>query len=276
MAARMAAVLCLWAGPAAAERGGTFDVFPLGFADAETSLEAARAVVGDSGVVILDRRHHRLLVRADAEKHEQLRRLLAQLNVTPPNVYIEVEYDDAYSAHERGASLGVDGEIVVENGDVSARVDLQPSVVHRTERGSSLTRQSLLVASGREASLRVGERVPWIRWINRWGLRHGLYESEIVWQDVGAFLVVQATVIGEGPMIRIRLVPELSGRVDGNPHRIRYTQAATEVTVADGQTVSLGGLANRDEFFSRFLVGYDRSGGHRTLDIRLTPRLSSP
>ena len=266
-----------WAGasPLGAEPQA-FEMHPIGFAEPETALALAREIVGEDGFVALDRRHARLLVRTEAARHVQLRSLLARLDVPPRNVRIEVEFDQAFEDHARHADLGIEGGVVVTGRDASGRVTLRPSVGDRRTRGRDRTRQSLLVASGREATLRVGERVPYLQWIHRWGIRHGVLEGEIRWQDVGAFLAVEATVIGEGPLVRIRLTPTLSGRVEGRPHEVRYAEAATEVTVSDGQTLSIGGLARDHDFYERFLVGFDRSGGTRRLDIRLTPHISTP
>jgi hypothetical protein len=51
---------------------------------------------------------------------------------------------------------------------------------------------------------------------------------------------------------------------------------ATEVTVSDGVPFTLGGLAEKNEFYSRFLIGLDRSGARKNLDIELTARIIDP
>jgi hypothetical protein len=68
----------------------------------------------------------------------------------------------------------------------------------------------------------------------------------------------------------------LSGLSDDGGRSIRYTRAATEVTVRDGQTFELGGLGGRNDFLSKFLVGVDRRGNTRSLKITATPHIISP
>lgn len=266
--ALLAALLCARA--AEPEEGRFFRVHPLGFVEVEMAEAAAKAIVGPGGSVIPDRRNQRLLVRATEQEHQRLAEALAAINRPPVNVRIDVDFDEAGDARQRG--VGVVTEGVYRSGQ-GGRVAIGVDLTDRSTQFSGRARQTLVVASGREATLRVGERVPWLEWIETWGRNAGVFESRVRWQDVGAFLVVQPTVIGNGPDIRIRLIPELSGRVEGQPHRIRFAAAATEVIARAGETVSLAGLAQSNEFYSRFLVGFDNAGGRRSLNITLTPSL---
>ena len=84
---------------------------------------------------------------------------------------------------------------------------------------------------------------------------------------------MEPLVIGDGPTIRVRLTPELRGLVNGNPYRTKFTTVATEVVVSDGVPFGLGGLKENKDFYSRFLVGVDRSGNRQTLDIELTAHI---
>lgn len=264
----LATLLCARA--AASEEERFFRVHPLGFVEIETAEAAAQAIVGPGGSVIPDRRNQRLLVRATEPEHRRLAEALAAINRPPVNVRIDVDFDEAGDAQQRGIGITTEG---VFHSNQGGSVAIGVNVADRSTRFSGRARQTLVVASGREATLRVGERVPWLEWIETWGRNAGVFESRVHWQDVGAFLVVQPTVIGTGPDIRIRLIPELSGRVEGQPHRIRFAAAATEVIARDGETVSLAGLAQANEFYSRFLVGFDSTGGRRSLNISLTPSL---
>lgn len=261
--------------PAAAQR--TFEVYALGQSDPSSAQAAIQELLGEGERVIADPRNARLLVLADPQTHARIGMLMRTLNVAARNVRIEVEFDDRSSSREVGAGLTGGGRIVIPSGgkpESDFRVGLHAR--HQEDQSASRTVQTLLVASGREAVLRVGERIPHTEWFMDYGRRHGFLRGEIVWQDVGSHLVVLPVVIGDGPDIRIRLVPELSGRMNGEPFRLRYASAATDVIVRSGQTVSIGGLSQHQDFYSRFLFGSGRSGVTRALDIRLTPTLSGP
>ncbi len=266
----MIPVILLAAGMAVA--GGTNRVFKthaLGFTDAATAEPIARGIVSPGGSVVLDAKNNRLLVFATADEHEKLAAMASELSAPPKVVRIEVRHSGGGRQAESGASLGLSG------GAPGGGIRLRPTLTHSTTDVRDNTVQTLTVASGRSATLHVGEDVPYAGWLVTQALDWGLVQQVVQWQRVGAFLAVEPTVIGEGPqaLIRVRLTPELSGTVDGNPYRIRYQRAATEVVVAPGQTLQVGGAAQSREFYSRFLIGTARGGAHHAVTIELTPTI---
>ena len=250
-------------------------IYPLGFADAPSTLDLMQKVVGPTGTVSLDEVNHRLVVMASDETHAQLAALLGKLNVAPKNVRIEVRFNDESTRRSSGAGVSAVGGIVLGSGGTRTTLAVLPRLENTTTVISSDVTQTLLVMSGREAVLRVGESVPYAEWLVNYGFQWGYLQERIAWRDVGASLVVEPTVIGNGPMIQVRLTPELSGLVDGNPYHVRISRVATEVTVQDGQTFQIGGLNKDEDFYSHFLVGFDRGGNQQTLNISLTPRIVS-
>lgn len=271
-----AAFALILAGTAYADR--ILTVYPVGQTDPELAAEVLRALLGPEDQLIVDARGGRLIVRAGPETHAQVAEVIRQLDVPPVNVRIDVEFSEAGRVDEASLGAGVRGGVrwPASGGDPSGSVRVQVSGGMRSDTRDGRTVQSLLVASGREATLRVGESVPQVDWFMEYGRHCGALVGQVSWQEVGSFLVVQPTVIGSGPDIRIRIIPELSGRADGQARRVRFASAATEVTVRAGQTVSLGGLQRDESFYSRFLLGFARGGETRSLDIRLTPTLLTP
>ena len=71
------------------------------------------------------------------------------------------------------------------------------------------------------------------------------------------------------------LAGSLTGTVNGSPYETRFATVSTEVTVSDGQTVTIGTDAKDSDFYSRFLIGATLSGGTRRLNITLTPHIFS-
>jgi hypothetical protein len=53
----------------------------------------------------------------------------------------------------------------------------------------------------------------------------------------------------------------------------KVVNVATEVMALNGVPFSLGGLNEHRDFYSRFLVGVDKTGAKRTLDIVLTAQI---
>lgn len=279
MNTRFLALLMVAAFTLAAVAGETvkqsdFKTYSIGFADGDSAVEMVQAVVGDQGKVILDRAGGRLLVLAPAVKHAEVQRVVDALNVPPKNIRIEVEFRDA--ASHAGLEAGVQGGGLVVTGPGGTRTmgAAGVRVEQWSDRTTSNTRQQLLVMSGGQASIFVGKAVPYVDWLVDYGYRCGyVQQQQVRWERVGAALVVQPVVLGDGPTIRVRLTPELSGPADGRTQRIRYANVATEVTVTDGVPFSLGGLTEHRDFYSRFLIGTDQSGRQRALDIVLTARV---
>lgn len=247
-----------------------FRTYNIGVADGSNAAEVVRSVLGEGAKVFFDPATRQLMVLASSNQHEAAAGIVRKLNVPPRNVRIEVSFRGNGADRRRGASVAGRGAVVTRNGNGRSTLHLQPQVEDSLSTTSSSTRQQLLVSSGRQASIFVGENVPYMDWLVEYGRRYRYLEEHLVWQRVGAYLAIEPTVIGDGPLIRVRLTPELSGLVNNNPYRTRFANVATEVTVSDGVPFTLGGLASQNDFYSRFLVGTDQSGARQTLDIELT------
>jgi len=70
--------------------------------------------------------------------------------------------------------------------------------------------------------------------------RHRYIERRIVFNDVGTSLRVNAASLPDG-QIKLRLTPRISYFSVERPGAIDFTEAATELIVPNGQSVSLGG-----------------------------------
>jgi len=248
-------------------------VYPVLFGD-PTALEIiSKAIVEDEGHVVLDASGKRLIIATTPSRHAKLNEVIGQYDISTDNVRIDVQFKRAARQKDSGFSVKGGGGVVIGPNGTSGTITIQPEVHHTTVESSGNTVQSLLVASGREASLRVGESVPYLDWITNYGWNGGFTETQIQWQEVGSFLIVQPVILSDGSTINIKLTPELRGLVGGNPYRATFSALTTEVMIRDGETMSIGGTMNDQEFYSKFLVGIDRSGLTESLDILLSPRI---
>lgn len=267
----------LFAGLSAkADEPRRFKVHPLGFGEPDSTEQAVRVLVSEGGNVVLDRQNGRFLIFATPAEHDRIDDLLAQLNVPPKNVRIEVRIEDVAHGEQRALGARASGGMVVGAKGAKGGLVFKPNVQHRTTDTQSATVQTVTVASGREGAITVGRRVPYLDWLMQYGRRHGIIRGEVQWQEVGSVLLAQATVVGDGPWIAVRLTPTLSGLVDGNPYQLRFIAATTEVTAADGQPFSLGGTAQTREFLDRYLIGFDREGRERAVSLTLTAHIVGP
>lgn len=263
----LAGVVC------AQEEVRSFEVYSVFDTDPDAALEVVQGAVGANSNVVLDRKNLRLLVMGTEAEHEMIKGMMEKISMPPVNVRIEVRFREQGRQTEEEISAKVKGSI---GGGKPATIEIQPRVVNQLSTTSSDTAQILLVASGREGRLQIGESVPYLDWFSNYGRRWGYFDTEIKWRDVGSYLVVRPRVIGDGPRIHVTLTPELSGLVDGNPYRVEFKRAATELTTRSGETVRIGGAGKNEDFYDRFLVGYRKKTGRNKLDIELTPYLQRP
>lgn len=213
-----------------------------------------------------------LVVRGTDEQHEIVRQMLRDLDAPPKNIQINVDFETSGDSRNREFGVRLEGPLVIRNGDVHGSLAGRFSNQSTTTREN--TTQMLVSSDGRSASLRVGESVPYVSWLTEYGYRHGyVRDVQVEWRDVGSFLAMEPTIIAPG-IIRVRLTPELSGRLkDGTRETIQFTHLATEVVVGDGQTISIGGFSKDEDFSSKFLVGRGARGESSVTGITLTPRI---
>ncbi len=258
-----------------AAEGMKVEVYPLGMTDFEVAAKVAGGIVSSEGKLVADKEGNRLIVYETPKRHEALRRALSELKTPIHNVRIRVSFQDHASRESTGFGAegrGAVGPVVIQTGPRRSGGGLAMQMNQAQIMDSSYVEQELLVMSGGKARLVVGSEVPYADWFWEIGLRWGLWNGNVRWREVGAQMVVEPYVMDD--RIRIRLTPEFSYVIDGRHLTTAVEKLTTEVVVADGQTVDLGGLNVSDkEFYSRFLTDGNHLGGTRALNIRLTPTI---
>ncbi len=130
-----------------------------------------------------------------------------------------------------------------------------------------------LVADGGESILTVATRVPQseIAYYYNQALGIGAVERRVGFTDVGTSLRVHAATL-PGGQIRLRLTPRISYFSAARPGAIDFTEAATELVVPGGETVSLGGSTTNLHEITRRILGYHnrQSSGETALAVTAT------
>lgn len=236
------------------------EVFPLGSARAAEVLEALPQVLTPAGKVELVEQGRAVRITDTPAGLAAARSILEALAVPAPvgpNVRIQVQFQQAESGYDRGIDVrggyqrapGItrQGDRIrvepIERGSVG--IGLQDS---RTERSSNVT-QMLLVASGREASLEVGQQIPYVDYFYDYALGLGIVQPQIRWAQIGSRLRVRPTVAGNN--IHVEVTPEISALVGGRWQTYAYESLSTTVTVANGGSVTLGGFSGADARFNQ-------------------------
>jgi type II secretory pathway component GspD/PulD (secretin) len=249
--------------------------YPYIHADAEMVKQAIRLLVDGEYKMAFNRHQQVVLISAPEILHEKIAAVLQKIDRPVKNIQVQVAFKKQAVQTDRGASVTGGGVVIDQGGNRSGAVTIRPGVHLQSEERHSLTRQLLTTRSGSEAKLQISTEVPYLDWFMEYGWRWSSTQARINWQSVGSYLVVQPTIVGEGASerIKIKLTPELSGRVDGQPYAIRYAKISTEVIARNGEAVKIGGLASGNEVYKKLLFGVDQHGRHEIMDIILTPNI---
>lgn len=142
------------------------------------------------------------------------------------------------------------------------------------ERQTTVQRSSgifTLVQDGGESVLTVATRVPQshIAFYHDYARGVGYIDRQIVFTEVGTALRVGAHVLADG-RIRLRLTPRLSYFSAERAGAIDLTEAATELIVPDGETVSLGGSTSRIHEVTRRILGYSERTASSEIHLDVT------
>ena len=253
-----------------------FETYPLRIADPDGIVEVIKAVVGEKGRVIYYKRGNELIVSTSKRGHAEVAVLLNKLHANTidariaPNIRIEVDFIENTRTIRRGVNSGFDDGVVVSRKGRKTNFKFKSSVRSQSSGGMSNVRQTIVVRSGRSARIKIGEEVPYYDWLMEFGVNGGVIEQVFEMREVGSSLVVEASLIGNGPLIDVKLIPELSGLVNGQVNRIQYRKLATEVTIRNGSTITIGGLSKNENFYKHFLAGAERGGLSSGLNVKLT------
>jgi len=248
-------------------------VYSVHSTDPAEIIELITVMTPDTNGLSIAAAGKKLVVRGTPEQHRIVKDILHDLNAPPKNVRIDVQFERSGRIIDKEAGIRPKGPIIIREGEgLSGAIEV--TLRNQSTASRENVMQMLVAASGRSASLRVGETVPYLAWLHQYGHRWGyIREIGIEWRDVGAFLSMEPVILGNG-LIRIRLIPELSGRLeDGSRETIRFTRVATEIIARDGVPVSIGGFSEHQDFYSKFLIGRSRGEKSSITDITLTPRI---
>ena len=224
-----------------------------------------------------DESSNAVIVSASPRYTEQVRRLIEELDVDPPQVLLqvmlaEISLDslDEWGVNlttsfgidnlEFGGSYGLASALVTSPGVPTLTVSasdfsMMIEAIKSQGRVQVLSNPSIMAANNEEADLLVGEtiRVP-----ERTNLSDsGNVNTTTIEQEIGVRLNVRPTINPDG-YVRMVIEPEISSLTDRTTQInedlsspiITVRRARTTVTVQDGQTIVIGGLIS-DRFERR-------------------------
>lgn len=253
-------VALAWAG--LAQAAVESKVFTLGDADPHETEAAVKAVLSPAGKTVLLVKERKLLVQDEPTQMTLAEAIINELNAPRPNVRVEITLvEDSASLDQHVEVRGRVGGRDLSIGNRPGPTGIEIGGNNQRVTTSSLSGQFLVVQSGRSASIRVVREVPFVDYFYQYALGLGYVTGvqQTRWRDVGTQMAVAPRV--RGNLIDVDLTPQITTLVDGVSGTIDCRELVTTVTVANGQSVQLGGFNRASEEFNRNFFSRGRSGG---------------
>ncbi len=247
--------------------------YPLVISDTNAVIEAINAICSDKVKIYFYQPNHELIISATSNQHEAITSLLKEINIPSPNVRVDVVFLQAGSSSDFALGTQREQAPKISRRGNTLEFEISPRIRGQTSSTMNNNSQSVVVKNGKQAGIFMGTEVPFYLWLvdfaAKWEHIHTI-EQKFAMRQVGSSMIVEPHILNRGPLISVTLIPEVSGVIDGKPHRLQFTRVATEVTVSSGQPVTIGNFGRNSEFYSKFLVGVDRNGNNQSIQVRLT------
>ncbi|MCC7131639.1 MAG: hypothetical protein IT352_03290 [Gemmatimonadales bacterium] len=226
-----------------------------------------QSVLSGSVTVVPDDLTNSLLVRSSDEDHTVIAEAVAQLDVRPLQVLIEVLIVEAQS--DKRFSLGADLFLPARgpDGSVEARVtggglgdlvvrllnlgraDIDATIRAAQSRGhlEIVSRPVLVASNNTEARLLVGSQRPFVQVSRSLPTDAPTRDQVVQYRDVGTRLIVRPTINQDG-YVSLLIQQEINAataEVQFDAPVISTREAMTQLLVRDGQTIVIGGLKDQ-------------------------------
>lgn len=224
------------------------------------------AVLGGPVEIVPDPRSNTILVLARPEDYETVSAAVAELDVRPAQVLIEVliaevrqtdnfalgnsvdvpptSEDDGVGFQLQGLSAGDVALRVLGIGSVGASTVL--SALSSTSDVTILSRPVVMAQNNKEARILVGDQRPFVQLQRSLPTDQDVRDQVVQYRNVGTELRIRPTVNRDG-YVNLSVLQEVSSataEVQFGAPVINTRESETDVLVRDGHTVVLGGLVD--------------------------------
>lgn len=239
------------------------------------SLKAAlEGVISPEGKVILVEKNNKIIVQDLSTQFEVIENIVAAFNAPQANVRIEI-LSKTFSNQSR-RNLDLQGRTTIGGVSIGNRDRNGVDVDFGNSSGinDSLSSQFLVVRSGGTAAIEVGKEIPFVDYFWSYAQRHGLLiDLKVRWEKIGSQLAIRPKVFGN--QIQVEVIPQirkLSSDFFEPEGVLSFQNLQTTVTVSDGGTIEIGGIANADREFQKHFFGFD--GRQSSENTQMTLRAS--
>lgn len=236
--------------------------FHIGDADPEEMSALFDAAKSPEGRVIIFPSRSKVTIQDTPEVMEIMEQIAREAAKPLPLIRVELTLRENQRDSRSGVELWGQSGVVIEGNRARVRpVErniLGANIQNDSRTSSSLSSQFLLLKSGRSASIKVGEDVPFVDYFWSYAYDLGiLYDTQVRWESIGTQMRVYATA--RGNLIDIEIVPEITALTGDAFAPVSFRSLATQVTLRNGESIDIGGFNKADDEFNRHFFFGTRS-----------------
>jgi len=218
-------------------------VFRISNCKAESMVPVAQLYLSPGGKIVVDERTNALIVKDYPENLAQIEAILKDTDVPTPQVVVNVKF----LGNEKSSTTGIyAGAKKTKNGWVIAA---QPNISGSDS--SISTSMKLMIMSGSDGFIKMGEQIPYTQWFYQYCLGRGYIGQAVVFKEVSTGFFVSPQVMEDH--IVVSIAPGIYYHDGKNRNMIRFVECQTTVSVKDGQTVVIG-VGNTKEESTNLLI----------------------
>jgi type II secretory pathway component GspD/PulD (secretin) len=258
------ALVCLVSASLAAEVA----VIKVNYRSAAEILPQVQNLLTPEGKASVDTRTNSLIVVDTKESLAKIQAFVVSMDQPAEQVKVRFRFQEQGVSTDRDISTS--GRVSGEYGSVAVGRDRREGVHVRAQdrvvnrRGN--TESFISVMSGSSAYLWVGKDVPYTeRWVY-FAHRYAHIVETVNFQRVETGFEVLPIVAGNN--VQIAIVPRISSLEKGG-QVVRFTEAATTLSVPKGQWVTIGGSSEQSNEVFRDILSYGSSSTNSTLSLSL-------
>jgi len=243
-------------------------VIKVNYRSAAEILPQVQNLLTPEGKASVDTRTNSLIVVDTKESLTKIQAFVSSMDQPVEQVKVRFRFQEQGVSTNRG--VGASGTVSGEHGSVTmggdrregVHVRAQDRVVNR--RGN--TESFISVMSGSSAYLWVGKEVPFTeRWVY-YTHHYAHVVTTVNFERIETGFEVLPIVAGN--TVQIQIIPRISSLERGG-QIVRFTEAATTLSVPKGQWVTFGGSSEQSNEVIRDILSYGSSSTNSTLSLSL-------
>jgi type II secretory pathway component GspD/PulD (secretin) len=258
------ALACLVSASLAAE----VVIIKVNYRSATDILPLVQNLLSPEGKASVDTRTNSLIVVDTKESLAKIQAFVVSMDTPAEQVKVRFRFQEQGVSTDRDISAS--GRVSGEHGSVAIGRDRREGVHVRARdrvvnrRGN--TESFISVMSGSSAYLWVGKEVPFAEQWVYFTRRYAHVVETVNFQRVETGFEVRPIVAGNN--VQIEIVPRISS-LDKGEQVVRFTEAATTLSVPKGQWVTFGGSSEQSNEVFRDILSYGSSSTNSTLSLSL-------